>query len=1490
MHHRQALTITGFLARIWKPLGCFGSFQRATAGATRLGLAILLMPFAAWAADVQISQLTDSPDPAVRGGAIVYTLNVENNAADTAHGVRLTLPLPANTIFVSATGGGVHDAGVPGTVTWTFGDLLGTVVGGPVRTVTVTIRTTASAGATIDATATVSSTDAGNNPIIDSNPSNDSLSQTTTLDDGADLVLVKSGAPGSVLAGGSVTWTLSLTNSGPNDAQTITVTDTLPANMTYVSASGSGWTIGQSGQVVTCTYPALADGVTAPNIAIVARVTGAVTGTLTNTATASAVTSDPNPNNTVTADVTVTTGTDLAIGKSVTPNPVLSGATATFTLTPRNSGPFSASTVTVTDTLPVNFIFVSASGPGWTCSHDGSPTGGVVTCTRTAYGVGATNDIAIVTTAPTVIAVTAATNTATIAATTADPIAGNNSTSLGFSIVPDGVDLSLTKTKGPNPVAQGSPITSTFVVHNHGPQAAAAGTIVLTDVLGAGETYVSASGTNWACIEGPVGTIVCTYSAVLANGANASSLILTTTAISAGTLTNNADVSYSGTPGDWNPSNNLASAAVLSTASLVSADLVISKTASTPKGDTTLEHDEDTITYDLVVTNNGPGAADGVVVQDVLPAWVSGTGVNVSVVANTSTATFTCPTGSTVICTQNNTGTGSIGVGESVTFRITASRPLSSGSFTNTAAVSSTTLGDPDPSSNTTAPVAITIDPIADVQMQSKIVTPSTVKAGVNATYVITFRNNGPSAAQGVVVTDAFDLPMDADETGFTFISATASKGSVSGLTPNAKYARADSPALTATAGSLASGESQTLTVVIRPNWKSGAAQRLFNNTASITTSTWENTANTDNGNNSTTATLTVDAAAVDVLVNVTDSSPAGPDPLGYDPGVPANNVITYKVGITNRGPSLATGVTLIDSITPPTGKTLRFLGSGLDVAGATADALGICDNVGGTATGGGATPILLTTGTLDVAIPANTTVDRYLAFRVESAPNPGGDTESSSVLVASHETDTNSANNTEGETTTVRVRADLSITKTPSINPVQLRQPFDWIIEVTNNGPGDSQQTTLTDTLPSGMVFNGTATWSSDNNSPTSGQGSLSGQTLSCNFGLLESGKKVTLTVPVKVTLWAANYTNTATAATSEVDPVSGNNTAVSGTVMVQRSSLAGIMYRDLNNNALMSGAGETAIASPVVTMRLTGVDAYLNAVDVTANTNTNGSGGFIFNNLSPSDGTGYTLLQNSQPAGFFDGRDTPGTSGGLAAAIGSSSISGIVLVGNTAATGYLIGELSPNTISGFVYADTDNDGVKDAGEPAISGVILTLSGMDYGPDGASGTADDVPLPGTTTTTTNALGAYTFSSLRAGSYTITETQPGTHLDGKVSATYAGAVTGINTISNLNLTTFGLTAANNNFGELVPASLTGYVFIDQDGSATRSGTETSGLPGLTMTLTGTDDRGAGVNTPLLTTGNGLYTFTNLRPGSYSLTQTTPALGLSHTGAQVGSLV
>jgi hypothetical protein len=88
------------------------------------------------------------------------------------------------------------------------------------------------------------------------------------------------------------------------------------------------------------------------------------------------------------------------------------------------------------------------------------------------------------------------------------------------------------------------------------------------------------------------------------------------------------------------------------------------------------------------------------------------------------------------------------------------------------------------------------------------------------------------------------------------------------------------------------------------------------------------------------------------------------------------------------------------------------------------------------------------------------------------------------------------------------------------------------------------------------------------------------------------------------------------------------------------------------------------------------------------------------------------------------------------------------------------------------------------------------------------------------------------------------------------------------------------TGQNNNFGELLPASLSGTVFNDYDNDGFfEPGNGEKGIAGVSVRLTGTNDLGQAVNVMLSTDANGNYTFTNLRPSNatgYTLTQTQPA--------------
>jgi uncharacterized repeat protein (TIGR01451 family) len=124
----------------------------------------------------------------------------------------------------------------------------------------------------------------------------------------SDLALAKTRA-GDFCNGNVVSYTLAVRNDGPEITDSaITVVDTLPAGLTYLSATGAGWTCNAAGQTVTCTNP----GPLAVNASSAATLNVAigysVTGIVTNSATVSYV-GDPNPaNNTASDKATVTSG------------------------------------------------------------------------------------------------------------------------------------------------------------------------------------------------------------------------------------------------------------------------------------------------------------------------------------------------------------------------------------------------------------------------------------------------------------------------------------------------------------------------------------------------------------------------------------------------------------------------------------------------------------------------------------------------------------------------------------------------------------------------------------------------------------------------------------------------------------------------------------------------------------------------------------------------------------------------------------------------------------------------------------------------------------------------------------------------------------------------------------------------------------------------------------------------------------------------------
>ena len=174
-------------------------------------------------------------------------------------------------------------------------------------------------------------------------------------------------------------YTISVSNTGTAPTSgTITVTDTIPAGLTYSSASGTGWSCSGAGQTATCTSSTpIAAGAAGNPISLTVNVAGPP-GSVTNSVTASGGGATNSP---VATDPTTLNGSPtLGIAKSHTGN-FIAGQRGTYTILVSNSGNVATSgTITVTDTLPTGLSYFSATGTGWACSAAGA----IVTCTSSS--------------------------------------------------------------------------------------------------------------------------------------------------------------------------------------------------------------------------------------------------------------------------------------------------------------------------------------------------------------------------------------------------------------------------------------------------------------------------------------------------------------------------------------------------------------------------------------------------------------------------------------------------------------------------------------------------------------------------------------------------------------------------------------------------------------------------------------------------------------------------------------------------------------------------------------------------------------------------------------------------------------------------------------------------------------------------------------------------------------------------------------------------
>ncbi|WP_165488587.1 MULTISPECIES: SdrD B-like domain-containing protein [Dyella] len=1401
------------------------------------------------AVDLVVNNSDAGSDPSPAGGIVTYTVRVDNNGSTLATGVKLidTLPAGATYVGVSAPAGATCGAPVAGVLTCDLGSLASSAS----TTVSIQVRALVAGIITNKASATSNE--------VDTAPGNNTdITQDTTINQGADLELSVVQSPTSqVISGGALSYAIAVINHGPDAASSVRVTANLPPGFNSTGTLPTGCTI--AALKLTCDITGSIAKDANKSIGTVGGVVSAAGGSNmafsgSVSVTSSGAAQDPDSgNNTVVTNVAVNNGSDVSLTKTASVgSPILTGTAFSFILAPRYTGD-NPTSVTVTDTVPSQFqITGTPSGTGWTCA---APVGQTITCSRPLGGSAAGYNIAmpqITVPVKAVTAVTAVINTATANSTLTDPNTANNSGSATVGVVDPTSDLAAIKS-GPSPALAtvGSSFDWVVSVHNNG-TAPLTGKAVMTDTLPVGVTLTAYKQTNgWTCAPAapftPTAgnqTVTCsrdyTSGSPLAVGGTSQAVIYAVHADAVGTMNNTMCVSSApsaaGTPwGDNDSSNDCVSHSVGVQAGPDSADLQLIKKAS---ASTIAAGDE--LDYTLEVVNTGPQTAVGVTVADQIDTLINsstgatgagfiGAGIaNAPVGATCPAPTVTSANGVSLKCTLGDVPMCTAGVNcPVITVKI---RPGGDGGArTNSAYVVSPTTADPNYDNNNDS-VTTTTDARADL---SVVVTgtPSPATAGQTLTYVITVKNGNYSQAQGVSVLD--QLPLDV-----TFVSATASGGGTCTVKPAANAVTTSANrGLQCGWASINSKAQQTVTVVVRPNDVTRGTTLV--NTATASTSTIE----LDSTNNSGTANVPVNNPALDILGNIVDN----PDPVAV------GDNMTYTLTLTNSGPSYAENANFVATLPP----ALLSFQSISTPAGVTCSIPPV-GQIGGNVT-------------CQLGHVANST---SVAVQVTMRGEAKGTTTlklatSSDEVAAGFDTQPN--NNNPTESTTVRTKADVAVvSKTANPSSIGYREGFNYTIVVANNGPGVADGVQLTDSLPAGMALTGTPTVAANSGFPsmpsTPCTGVAGGTSFACDLGDdVAVNATTTITVPVRVTGQPSSnpstLTNVASISTTSLETQPANNSA-NGNVSITTSSIAGFVYADLNNNGVKD-AGEAGIAG--VTLKVTGTAVDGTAVSKSVTSAADGSYTIAY----LPKGT-YTVTETTQPAGYRDGIDVAGSAGGTATNPGDA-ITAISLPGNTAATGYNFGELPDARISGKVYSDLNNNGVVDAGEPGIGSpaVTVTLTGTD-----------DLGLAVSKTTTTDASGNYSFTQLRPGQYTVTETQPTGYLPGRATvgtgiATPGTASADGNVFTGITLKP-GEQGINYNFGELAATSLGGFVYIDANKNGKRDATETAGIGGVTITLTGTDDLNQPVNQTTTTANDGSYSFPNLRPGTYAIAETQPS--------------
>jgi uncharacterized repeat protein (TIGR01451 family) len=651
-------------------------------------------------------------------GTVTFSIEVENQGDSVAEGVVVSDTLPTGLVIDPASTSGVVTGN---TVEWSVGDLE------PGRVVTLQVSAEAAEGLAGNTAllnkALASTTTAGVGGV----PSNE---VTVTVVGEAVFTLTKIASAVAVKPGESFTYTLEYKNVGTDDSGSITLEDTLPPDVTFISATDGGATTAPSsplaspGVVTWVDLPALSPGQVG-TLQIAVEVNGVVANgtSLPNTAT---LYETATPAKSVQAQFvgqvpTVSSAPLLTISKTVDSGPTVpAGDLVTFNINYQNVGGDAATNPKIRDVLPAGLTLESATG-------NPSISGNVITWQTTSLPAKSSGDLKVVARVSNSITDgTPLTNSASMTSVeTPTPV----SSSATVKVL--NASLAMTKTVDKATANSGVSATSTlgdvltYTIGFENTGSIDATGVTIVDTLPQNVTLVGATP---AATTDTGGQLTWAIGDLQANGTGSISLQLRVgDDLRDGTQLVNAAGLTSTNAGS-------ASAPPVVTTVVSSAVLSIEKTSAVSQVNPSQE-----FSYEIAVSNTGSDVAEGVVITDVLPAEVSVVDVTANGVVSGNTVTWAIGA-----MTPNTT--------TSVQVKVVVADVISEGTvlLNTTSATGTQPGGAPLPTVGDTLQIPVSSAP--DLVLQYSV-DKGVASPGERLTYTLRVRNAGNANAINPIVT-----------------------------------------------------------------------------------------------------------------------------------------------------------------------------------------------------------------------------------------------------------------------------------------------------------------------------------------------------------------------------------------------------------------------------------------------------------------------------------------------------------------------------------------------------------------------------------------------------------------------------------------------------------------------------------------------------------------------------------------------------------------